>query len=131
MDMQRALRARLLADDLVSALASGRVFWGIRPPKSLLPAITLNVIPTVLAEHMKGQQSLQFFRVQMDSWGDSYAAAQALVDAALACLLPRLKNDNYYFRTASATVPRDLSEETTAGTIHRKQTDLTIRFSLA
>jgi hypothetical protein len=131
MDMQQALRARLLADGPVSALASGRVFWGIRPPKSLLPAITLNVIPGVLAEHMKGQQSLQFFRVQMDCWGDSYAAAQALVAAALACLLPRSKTDDYYFRPASSTSPRDLSEENTAGTIHRKQTDLTIRFSLA
>ena len=131
MDMQQALRARLLADGPVSALASGRVFWGIRPPKSLLPAITLNIIPTALAEHMKGEQSLQFFRVQMDCWGESYAAAQGLVSAALACLLPRLKTDEYYFRPASATIPRDLSEESAAGTIHRKQTDLTIRFSLA
>ncbi|PZU63778.1 DUF3168 domain-containing protein [Sphingobium sp.] len=131
MDMQKALRARLLDDGTVNALASSRVFWGLRPPKSLLPAITLNVISSVLAEHMKGQQSLQFFRVQMDCWGDSYAATQGLVGAALACILPRSKTDEYYFRPASATTPRDLSEENTAGTIHRKQTDLTIRFSLA
>jgi hypothetical protein len=131
MDMQQAFRARLVAAGPVSALVQQRIYWGIRPPKTPLPAITLNVITGNIDEHMKGVQPLQFARVQIDCWGTSYSQTKDLVDAMLAAALPRSRGNGIYFRRASATTPRDMSEEADTATIHRKQTDLIVRFSPA
>ncbi|MEG8222418.1 DUF3168 domain-containing protein [Sphingomonas sp. HH69] len=131
MDMQKALRARLLAASPVAALVGSRIDWLERPQGAALPAITLQVVSGSLDQHMQGLQALQFARVQMDCWGDTYAQTKVLIDAALAAILPRATAENVYFRTASATQPRDLGEQISTKFIHRKQTDLIVRFSPA
>ncbi|MFZ2995949.1 tail completion protein gp17 [Sphingobium sp.] len=131
MDMQKALRARLLGAQSVSAIVGTKVDWLERPEGDALPAITLQVISGTLDQHMQGLQGLQFARVQLDCWGDSYAQTKSLVDAALEVVLPRGTIAGVYFRTASATMPRDLGERTDTQFIHRKQTDLTVRYSAA
>jgi len=131
MDMQKALRARLLGAGPVSALVGSKVDWLDRPQGAALPAITLQVVSGSIDQHMKGLQSLQFARVQMDCWGDTYAQTKTLVDAALSAVLPRATIQGVLFLTASATFPRDLGEQAGTKFVHRKQTDLIVRFSPA
>jgi hypothetical protein len=128
MDMQQALRQRLRDDAVVAGIVGNSVTWGGRPS---LPAVTLKVVGGDLAQTMKGLQSLQFVRVQVDCWAKADDQAQALVQAVIDACGPRQRVNGIYFRRASATHPRDLGEQTSAGYIHRKQTDLTIRFSPA
>ncbi len=128
MDMQQALRHRIRSSAAVSAIVGARVDWGERTG---LPSVSLLIVSGDIAQHMKGAQALQFARVQADCWSSSYGEAKALADAVIAAVLPRTTINGIYFRTASATLPRDLGEQTSTGYVHRKQTDLMIRFSPA
>ncbi|ATP20396.1 tail completion protein gp17 [Sphingobium yanoikuyae] len=128
MDMQQALRHRIRSSPAVAAIVGSKVDWGSRTG---LPAVSLIIVSGDLAQHMKGAQTLQFARVQADCWAATYAEAKALADAVIAACLPRALVEGVLFRTASATLPRDLGEQTSTAYIHRKQTDLTIRYSLA
>ncbi|MFX4088053.1 hypothetical protein ACKU27_23460 [Sphingobium yanoikuyae] len=128
MDMQQALRHRIRSSQAVAAIAGTKVDWGNRTG---LPAVSLIIVSGDLAQHMKGTQALQFARVQADCWAATYAEAKSLADAVIAACLPRALVEGVLFRTASATLPRDLGEQTSTVYIHRKQTDLTIRYSLA
>lgn len=128
MGMKDALQKRLRDDAGVATIVGNSVSWGGRPS---LPAVTLKLVSGDMAQTMKGLQKLQFVRVQADCWAKGDSQAEALVQAVIAACLPRQTIDDIYFRSASATHPRDLGEQTSAGYIHRKQTDLTIRFSPA
>lgn len=128
MDMEQALRQRIRTFPAVLAMKDVKVDWGERAG---LPAISLKIVSGDIAQNMKGVQSLQFARVQADCWAASYAQAKALADAVIAACLPRATVEGIYFRTASATLPRDLGEQTSTAFIHRKQTDLMIRYSPA
>ncbi|BBD01840.1 hypothetical protein YGS_C1P3095 [Sphingobium sp. YG1] len=126
--MQQALRHRIRTFPAVVAISGVKVDWGERAG---LPAVSLLIVSGEIAQHMKGVQSLQFARVQADCWAASYAQAKALADAVIAACLPRVTVEGIFFRTASATLPRDLGEQTATAYIHRKQTDLMIRYSPA
>ena len=128
MDMHAALLARIRADAGVAAIVGGRVDWG---GLTAIPAFTLRTVSGVIAQTMKGVQSMQSVRVQVDCWAKTHDQANALANAVLAACLPRTTVQGIYFRSASATHPRDLGEQTSAGYIHRKQTDLTVRYSAA
>lgn len=128
MDMQQALRQRIRSSADVAAIVGTKVDWGERTG---IPAVSLIIVSGDIAQHMKGSQGLQFARVQADCWAATYAQAKALADAVVDVCLPRALVEGILFRTASATLPRDLGEQTSTGFIYRKQTDLTIRYSPA
>lgn len=145
MDLEGALRARLIAAAPVAALVAAyapsggaptkAVYLVNRPQGSPLPPgqgdITLTVISDSREQHMKGFQELQFARVQVDCRASSYATAKALAEAVIAAAVPPAILNGINFRRASVTPPRDLGEQVATAFIHRKQLDLIIPYSPA
>lgn len=128
MVMETDLRARIRQDAVVAAIVGGAVDWGNR---TALPAVTLTMIGGPIGSHMQGPQRLQFARVQIDCWAETYVQAAELARAVLTASMPRATVGGTYFRQASATHPRDLGEQVSTGFIHRQQLDLTVRYSPA
>lgn len=84
--MEEAIIARLLADAGVAAIASTRVFPGVRPQGSELPAIVLNRISGGPLYADDGEVGLQQARIQVDCWALTYTAAKKLARAVTASL---------------------------------------------
>ncbi len=136
MDIEDALRLRLIEAGPVAAMLAAyettkAVFWVLRPQGSSLPAIVLTTVSAPMDEHMQGLQSLQFMRLQVDTYALSVIVAQQLRDAAIVALRPRYRGHDYYFRPASILGRRDISEPGTNGPIYRTSTDLRVRYSPA
>jgi hypothetical protein len=126
MDMQGALRARLLANTEVAAMVSRRIEWLLRPQGQALPAITLTTVSDDRPDTMKGFAAMRSTRVQVDCWAQEYATARALAEAVIvAAALPAASN-GIRFGRAGVEGPRDLTEETTPGTIARATLDLIV-----
>jgi hypothetical protein len=130
MDMEGALRARLIAASGVNSLVSGRVYWVDRPQASNLPAITLQLIDDEREQHMEGVQPHQSTIVQVDVWSTNYAQAKALKEAVIAALLPAQTSNGVVFGR-SFVRSRDLSERTETQFIHRPSMDFTINHASA
>jgi hypothetical protein len=126
LDMQGALRARLLAAAPVTALVGQRVYWVDRPQASQLPAIVLQVISDPRPQHLKGFEDLRETRVQMDIFGTSYGQVRTLTEAALAAVVPENTSNGIIFNRALVDGARDLGERTETQFIHRHSTDLLI-----
>lgn len=126
MDMQGALRARLLAAAPVTTLVGTRVYWVDRPQASALPAIVLQVISDPRPQHLKGFEDLRETRVQMDVFGSSYAQVRTLAEAAIAAVVPENTSNGIIFNRALVDGARDLGERTETMFIHRHSTDLLI-----
>ncbi|GLV22007.1 hypothetical protein TomMM35A_18600 [Sphingobium sp. TomMM35A] len=127
MDFQTALRARLIADEAVAAIAAARVYWVERTKGSAYPAITLQVISDPRSSHLKGFDGARSTRVQMDCWATSYGAALQLARAAIAALAGPAAILGKKFGNALVEGQRDLSEPVADGsTIHRQSVDLII-----
>ncbi|KMS54719.1 DUF3168 domain-containing protein [Sphingobium cupriresistens] len=136
MDIEDALRLRLIeADPVAEMLAdyetSKAVFWVLRPQGSAMPAIVLTTVSAPMDEHMRGLQSLQFMRLQLDTYAPSVIVAQQLRDKAIATMVPRYRDQGFYFRPASVLGRRDLSEPGVNGPIYRTSTDIRVRYSPA
>lgn len=136
MDIEDAIRLRLLEDAPLASrlpvyLDSQTIFWGVRPQNSDLPALVLNTISRPVAEHLKGPQSLQFMRTQLDCYASDVATAQQLADLAVAALMPRAVAHGFYFRPTSILNRRDIQESTSADPIFRTWLDLMVRHSPA
>lgn len=126
MDMEAALRARLLAAAPVTALIGQRVYWVDRPQSTALPAIVLQVISDPRPQHLKGFQELRETRVQMDIFDTSYAQVRAVTEAALAAIVPENTSNGIIFNRALVDASRDLGERTETAFIHRTQIDLLV-----
>lgn len=124
MDMEGALRARLLADAAVAALVAERVYWVGRPQGGTLPDVTLQVITDGREQDMKGFVGLQQTRVQIDSRATSYGQAKALAEAAISALVGAGTFYGVRFERAEVEGPIDLPERTETQFIHRKSFDL-------
>lgn len=131
MDFETALRARLKAAPAVAALVGTRIEWLERPQGRPMPDITLSVISDTRDRHMKGFQTLQFTRVQVDCRAATYLEAKATAEAAIAAAEPDGVVGGIHFRRAEVIGPRDLGEQTDAGFVYRKQFDLIIPHSPA
>ncbi len=132
MDMQGALRARLLAAATITTLVGTRVHWMSRPQNDPLPAITLNTVSDGRPKHLKGYQGLRETRVQCDCWAKDtsatygYSQARALAEAAIAVLSPPQTGNGIRFDHAIADGPRDLGENIGTAFIHRASVDFII-----
>ncbi len=131
MDMQGALRARLLAAAPVTALVAQRISWVDRPQASALPSITLQVISDERPQHMKDFNDLRDARVQIDCWALSYASASAIKEAVIAALVPEQTGNGIIFNRALVDGARDLGERTETQFIHRHSIDLLIWWQTA
>ncbi|MEG3177050.1 DUF3168 domain-containing protein [Sphingomonas sp. RB3P16] len=136
MDMEGALRARLLAAAPVTDLVERRVTWIDRPQKDGLPAITLQIVTDERVQTYSGFAGLQPGYVQVDVWALTYAAAKALKEAIIgtdASPGALVSGGTFYgirFTRAFVTA-RDLSERTDTQFIYRHSIDLNFHYATA
>ncbi|MGR3452880.1 DUF3168 domain-containing protein [Pseudooceanicola sp.] len=84
--MEEELRALLLADSGVTALASDRVNFGAHPQGEPLPAVVLNTISGAEGYTLSGPDGLLQARVQVDVYALTYGDAKRLARAVIAVL---------------------------------------------
>lgn len=136
MNMENALRARLLAAAPVAALVGKKVDWVERPQKDALPGITLQIVTDERVQTYSGFAGLQPGYVQVDVWAQTYATAKALkeaiigTDASPGALVPGGTFYGIRFTRAFVTA-RDLSERTDTQFIFRHSIDLNFHYATA
>lgn len=121
--METALRARVMA--AVPAVGT-RVYWGIRPQNSGLPAIVLTTVADQRSQHMKGFDTFQAKRVQIDCYATTYDQAATLREAVIAGVVPEALQGVTRFLRGFVNNTMGRGEDTTAGYVHRQMLDLTI-----
>jgi hypothetical protein len=132
MDMEGALRARLIADTTVAGDVGARVYWVDRPQGRPLPDITLQMISGSRDQHMAGFQSLQRERIQVDVRAADFATARRIREAVIAAITPRTTTNGIRFDRASIPNRQDSTEPlATGGIVHRHRIDFIISFSNA
>ncbi|MES2902825.1 MAG: DUF3168 domain-containing protein [Pseudomonadota bacterium] len=131
MDMEGALRARLLAAAPVNALVAGRVYWEDRPQGSVLPDITLTPIDDARPQTMDGFQSFRPTQVQIDVRATTFSQKKALTEAVIAAVTPRETSNGIRFDRAADIRPRSLNERTDTQFIYRTAIDLIVWHSPA
>lgn len=124
--MEIALRARLLGDAGVAALASNRVDWSVRPQGSILPAIVLTTVFDDRTQHMAGFDGYRRTRVQIDCYAAKKADAVALREAVLAAVVPAATQGGVTFLRAFVNTVLDRGEQTETGFIYRELIDLNL-----
>lgn len=110
MDMQQALRARLIAAPAIASIVGDKVHWVSRPQGEAPPAIVLTTVSDDRPKHLQGYQELRSTRVQCDCWSPRYGEARALAEAAIDVLSPPHTGNGVRFDHALADGPRDLGE---------------------
>lgn len=131
MDMEAALRARLLAAAPVTALVGQRVYWEDRPQGGALPDVTLAIINDERPQHMGGFQAFRPTDVQIDVRAASFAQKKALKEAVIAGITPRQLGNGVKFDRASDVRARALNERTDTQFIYRDVIELTLWHSPA
>lgn len=131
MDMEGALRARILAAAPVTALVGQRVYWEDRPQAGALPDVTLNVITDERGQTFDGFQGLRGTNIQIDVRATTYAAKKALTEAVIAAVTPKAVSNGIKFGRASDIRTRSLNERTDTQFIHRTAIDLIVWHSPA
>lgn len=121
--METDLRARVMA--AVPAVGT-RVYWGIRPQNSALPAIVLTTVSDERSQHMAGFDTYQPKRVQVDCYATTYAQAVDLREAVIAGVVPEATQGVTRFLRAFVNNTMSRGSDTTAGFVHRQMIDLSI-----
>jgi hypothetical protein len=122
--METALRARLLADAGVLALAATRVDWGVRPQGTTAPCIVMTVVSDSRSQHMAGFDGFRATRVQIDCYALKKADAVALREAVITALVGEALQSGVSFLRAFINSVLDRGEQTETGFIHREMIDL-------
>lgn len=84
--MEEALRALLMADVGVTALAGSRINWGAHPQGQPLPGVVLTLVDDGEGHIYTGPDGLSQGRVQMDCYALTYKDAKGLARAVRAAL---------------------------------------------
>jgi len=129
MDMEGALRARLIADASTAALVGSRIYWEDRPQASALPALTLSLPVDGRDQHLGGLQSVRDVQLQVDVWARSYAEKKAIKEAVIAALLPPQSGNGIRFQGATGINVTPLNERVETQMIFRDAIRLTLHFS--
>jgi hypothetical protein len=129
MDMEGALRARLLAASPVTSNVGQRVYWEDRPQQSALPAITLSLPVDGRDQHMGGFQSVRDVQLQVDVWARSYAEKKAIKEAVIAALAPAQSGNGIRFQAATGIDITPLNERVETQMIFRDAIRMTLHFS--
>lgn len=131
MDMEGALRARLLGATAVTNLVGQRVYWEDRPQTAGLPAITLNLIVDDRDQHMGGFQSVKDALVQIDVWATSFASKKAIKEAVIAALAPEQTANGIRFQGATQVSARPQNERIETQYIFRDVIEMRLHYSNA
>lgn len=127
MTMETALRARLMADGAVAAIAGTRIDWTNRPSATAYPAVTLMVVSDPRPQHMKGFQGLRGTRLQIDTMALDAATKVALREAVIACVVEPATEGGTVFGRGFINNVVDRGEDVPGqGFIHRDMIDATI-----
>jgi hypothetical protein len=135
MDLATAVVTRLAAASAVTDIVTAaRIFWGVRPQGSDLPALVALQVSGVPEITLEGEDpDLITSRVQLEAYARSALEGRALVNAASAALLPGTTvgtgEDTMEFELGERTGPRDLGEPDEKGFIHRPTSDVILRHS--
>lgn len=130
MDMEGALRARLLAASAVTNIVSQRIYWDDRPQSEPLPAVVLSTPSDVRPQHLKGFD-LPETLVQVDVLGTTFAQKKALKEAVIATLAPSHNGNGIQFQRASDIAARPLNERTETQFVFRDAIDFLMRWTTA
>lgn len=130
-NLQTALHARLTGNAGVTAALGDRLFWNIVPQGTALPYGQMKTISDLRPQHLRGYDDGRRARVQVDVYAATYAAARAGADAIIAATAAPATVAGVRFGRCKAEGPRDLTEEVTAGLVHRLSLDLMIEHALA
>jgi len=84
--IESKIRAILAATSAVTAITSTRIYVGILPQGATFPALTIQPITYNADNHLTDAGDLQWDRIQIDAWGTTYAATDALYQAAVNAL---------------------------------------------
>lgn len=131
-DFFAALRARILADPDVAALAGMRIYPVIVPQGAESPWVRMQVISDPRLEHLKGYTAMRQSRVQVDCMArqadgvGGHARSRALAIAIVAALIGPADVDGIRFGRIKAEGPEDLGEDTPAGFVYRARVDLLV-----
>lgn len=126
MSWQIDLSARLLGAPAVSAIADDRIEWDDLAPDSLLPALMLQVITDVRPQNHDGFDPFWPTRVQFNALARTKAEAVALLEAAIAAVVPSAVQGGTTFLRSFVDGGGSDAERTTTGRICRERTDLII-----
>jgi hypothetical protein len=134
MDLAEALLARLSAATSVTDIAAERLYWGVRPQGSALPALVMRQVSSVPEETLAGEDpDLWTTRIQLEAMARSHAEAWALAKAASSTLLPAVvvgtDPQSIEFELGERLGPRDLGEADEKGFVHQAVTDMIFRHS--
>lgn len=131
MDMEGALRARLLAAASVTAIAEQHVYWDERPQGGALPDVTLLLVVDNRAQHFSGFQSLLDAWLQVDVRGLSFAQKKALKEAVIATLAPAHTGNGIKFERATEIRSHPANERTDTQFIFRDIVEMTLHYTTA
>ncbi len=107
--MEKDLRSYMLTLSGITDLVSSRIYPVDRPQGSELPAITYSRVSGGPEYAEDGETGLEFGRMQLRYWGETYAAAK---DLAIACVnnlsaVADVTQDSTTFRQIHVDVIRD------------------------
>jgi hypothetical protein len=74
----QTLRDILMADPAVVTLVVDRITPLVRTQDIGVPAVTLQLITGAPENHLQGDSGLQYNRVQLDAWAETYDGAEIL-----------------------------------------------------
>lgn len=84
MDIRPGIRAALLADAAVAAIAGDRVYSMLAPQGERRPCIVFVRVSEIEDATLKGAQGIAQSRVQIDCWAETPDQANALAEAVRA-----------------------------------------------
>lgn len=132
MGCEEAVIRKLLGTGGVTALVSTRVYPGVRPQGSPLPAIVLNVISGVPSYSDDGEDGIEDDRIQIDCWGATYSSAKSVARSAISALSAfRGTVNGVVFKYISVDGHRDSRETGTnaAEYLYRTSLDFIVTFN--
>ena len=129
--IEAKIRAILAATTAVTTMVSTRIYAGILPQNPTYPAITIQPITYDSSNTLKGSGNLQWDRLQIDAWGETYASTDGVYKAVITALNGKQFTGTGY-RIGSCNVQaggRYRYEDSTK--IHGRSVDFGIWFNLS
>lgn len=120
------LAARLLNAPAVSAIAGDRIEWDDLAPDSLLPALMLQTITDARPQNHDGFDPFWPTRVQFNSVARTKTEAVALLEAAIAVVIPFAVQGSTTFLRSFVDGGGSDAERTATGRRNRARSDLII-----
>lgn len=126
MSVEVALRSRLKADAAVAAIVATRIDWSVRPQRSAMPAIVLQVVSDVRPQTFKENTGTRETRVQIDCYALTRAQAISLRDAVINAISSGGTFFSVSFSRTFINNVIDRGENTDTGFVHRELIDASI-----